>query len=102
MYDFFLCGGKNDSGRKSCSTEAIVLELSEGIPKNYGSHLFFDNWFSTFDVMLSPKPSGIATAATFRTSCLKYCPLVTDRELKSQGQDSHDYRTDVTIQGSML
>ena len=43
--------------------------------------------------MLSLKAPGIAAAATFRTNNLKKCPLATDRELKSLGRGSYDYRT---------
>ena len=51
-YDFLLYGGKHSIGRSACSAESIVLKLSERIPKNKGCRLFFDNWFSTFDLML--------------------------------------------------
>ena len=44
--------------------------------------------------MLSLKAPGIAATATFRTNHLKNCPLATDRELKSLGRRSYDYRTD--------
>ena len=51
-YDFLLYGGKHSIGRSACSAESIVLKLSKRIPKNKGCCLFFDNWFSTFDLML--------------------------------------------------
>ena len=90
IYDFFLCGGKNSTGGNSCSTESIVLKLSERIPKNEGYRLFFDNWFSPFN-LLQLKSSGIFTKAIFCTNRLKRCPLASDKELKKEGRGSYDY-----------
>ena len=52
IYHFFLYSGKNSTSRNSCYAEAIVLRPLKGIPKNEGYRLFFDNWFSIFDVIL--------------------------------------------------
>ena len=67
---------------------SIVFKLSERIPKNKGYRLFFDNWFSTCNLMLQLKSSGIFTTATFRTNHLKGCPLTSDKELKKEGHGS--------------
>ena len=58
IYDFFLYQGKNSAGVNSCSADAIVLKLSEGIPRNQGFRFFFDNWFSTLDLMVQFKSKG--------------------------------------------
>ena len=87
--------GKNSIGRNSYSAESIILKLSERIPKNKGYCLFLDNWFSTFDLMLQLKSSGISATATFHTNCLKGCPFASDKELKKEGRGSYDYRTNV-------
>ena len=65
------------------------------MPKNKGYGLFFDNWFSTFELMLQLKSSGIYKTATFRTKRLKGCPLISDKEFKKEGRESYGYRTDV-------
>ena len=67
---------------------SIVFKLSERIPKNKGYRLFFDNWFSTCNLMLQLKSSGIFTTATFRTNHLKGCPLTSDKELKKEEHGS--------------
>ena len=54
---------------------SIILKLSERIQKNKGYRLFFDTWFSTCNLMLQLKSSGIFTTATFLTKHLKGCPL---------------------------
>ena len=39
-YDFFLYGGKSSIGGNPCGAFAIVLKLSEGIPRNLGFTAF--------------------------------------------------------------
>ena len=95
IYDFFLYSGKHSTGGESCSAEAIVLKLSEGIPKHQNHLLFFDNWFSTMNLMLLLKSEGIFTTATFRANRLNGCPLSADKDLKKEGHGAFVYRTDV-------
>ena len=86
IYDFFLYGGKNSTGGNSCSADAIVLKLSEGIPRNQGFRLFFDNWFSTLDLMVQLKSIGILSTATFRTNRLKGCLIYCFRQGIEKGR----------------
>ena len=58
IYDFFLRRGKNSTGGNSFSAGAIVLKLSDRIPRNQGFRIFFDNWFSTLDLMVQLKAMG--------------------------------------------
>jgi len=95
IYNIFLYGGKRSNDRKPQSAANIVLALSKEIPKKEGYQLYFDNWFSTFEVMLTLKSSKIFTTATFRSSRLQGCPLESDKDLKKQGPGSFEYRTDV-------
>ena len=41
------------------------------------------------------KSFGIFSTATFRTNRLSGCPLPTEKDLKKQGRELFDYRTDV-------
>ena len=95
IYDFLLYGGKNSTGGNSCSADAIVLKLSEGISQNQGFRLFFDKWFSTLDLIVQLKSIGILSTATFRTNFLKGCPIASGKELKKEGRGSYDYGSDV-------
>ena len=94
IYDFFIYGGKNNNGGNPLTAKDIVLKLSKDTPKNEGFQLYFDNWFSTMELMFALKSFGIFSSATFRTNCLNGCPLSTEKELKKQGCGSFDYRTD--------
>ena len=94
IYDFFIYGGKNDNGGNPLTAKDIVLKLSKYIRKNEGFQLYFDNWFSTMELMLALKSLGIFSTATFRTNRLNGFPLPTENELKKQGRGLFDYRTD--------
>ena len=94
IYDFFIYGGKNNNGGNPLTAKDIVLKLSKDIPKNEGFQLYFDNWFSTMELMFALKSFGIFSTATFRTNRLNGCPLSTEKELKKQDRGSFDYRTD--------
>ena len=95
IYDFFLYGCKNSAGGSSCIADATVFKLSEGLPRNQGFRLFFNNGFSTLDLMVQLKSIRILSTATFRTNRLKVCLIASDKELKKEGRGSYDYRSDV-------
>ena len=94
IYDFFLYCGAKSSGRENCSAENVVLRLAEQIPKNLNFKLCFDNWFCTLSLCLKLKEIGILTTATIRTNRIAKCPLLSEKDLKKQGQGSFSYKID--------
>ena len=66
IYDFFMCGGKHSASAKKCGAAEFVIRLVEQLPKNQNYLLFFDNWFSTFLLLINLHSMGILTTATFR------------------------------------
>lgn len=95
VYDFFMYGGKHSAGAEKCGAEESVLRLAEELPKHQNYQLFFDNWFSTLPLMIKLHSMGILTSATFRSNRLSGCPLATDKDLKTSGRGSSDYRIDL-------
>ena len=71
-----------------------VLQLVQNIPKHQNYQVFFDNWFSTFPLLLKLQSMGMLATATFRMNRLTGCPLMSDKDLK-KGRGSFDYRTDM-------
>ena len=71
-----------------------VLQLVQNIPKYQNYQVFFDNWFSTFPLLLKLQSMGMLATATFRMNRLTGCPLMSDKDLK-KGRGSFDYRTDM-------
>ena len=52
IYAFFMYGGKHSAGADKCAAENLVLRLVQNIPKHQNYQEFFDNWFSTFPLLL--------------------------------------------------
>ena len=94
IYDFFLYAGSKSAGTEKCGVEDVVMRLLEEVPRHKGYRILFDNWFSTLRLMTRLKSEGILATATFRTNRIGNCPLSSDKELRSQGRGSYDYKTD--------
>jgi hypothetical protein len=100
MYDFYIYAGKdemletNKDGAKLSKSAQVVANLCQSLPTNAGHKLFFDNWFSTLDLMLYLQQKGVLACGTMRVNRLKKCPLKKTKELESDGRGSVDYRSD--------
>ena len=70
------------------------MRLIKHLPKKQYYTLSFDNWFSTFPLLLKLKNFGIITCATIRSNRIANCSLDTDKELKKSGCGSSSYRVD--------
>lgn len=98
MYDFYLYAGKeNDDnpefqGLQKCAQ--VVAKLCKDLPRNVGHKVFFDNWFSTLELMLYLKNEGLLAVGTIRANRLHNCPLIANKDLEKEGRGSMDYRTD--------
>ena len=98
MYDFYLYAGKeNDDnpdfqGLQKCAQ--VVAKLCKDLPRNVGHKVFFDNWFSTLELILYLKNEGLLAAGTIRANRLHNCPLKANKDIEKEGRGSMDYRTD--------
>lgn len=97
MYDFYVYDGRDISApgfnhlQKSAQ---VVAKLSLHLPNHVGHKLFFDNWFTTLDLMLYLKRIGIKAVGTVRTNRIHGCPLEDAKVFKSKDRGHSDYRTD--------
>ena len=76
---------ENEEGTKLSKSAQVVAKLCESLPTNAGHKLFFDNSFSTLDLMLYLQQKGILACGTIRVNRLKKCPLKKTKELQSNG-----------------
>ena len=95
IYDFLIYGGKHSAGADKCGAENSVLRLVQSIPKHQNQQVFFDDWFSTFPLLLKLHSTGILATATFRMNRLAGYPLMSNKDLKKEGCRSFDYQTDM-------
>ena len=92
IYDLFMYRGKHSAGAEQCGAVESVLHLAKELPKHKNFRVYFDNWFSTLPLLIKLHSSGILATATFRSIGMGLCPLMSDKDSKSEGRGSFDYR----------
>ena len=85
----------SSAGAKKCEVVESVLRFTEQLPKDQNYRLFFDNWFSTFPLLINLYSMGILATATSRSNRIPGCPLMADKDSKSSGQRSFSYHVDL-------
>ena len=102
VYDFFMYGGKHSAGAEKCGAEESVIRLVDEIPRDQNYQVFFDNWFSTLPLIIRLHAMGILATATFRANRIGGCPFISDKDLKSNGRGSFDFRIDLNSPVRMI
>ncbi|XP_046389336.1 piggyBac transposable element-derived protein 3-like [Ischnura elegans] len=97
VYNFKVYVGKGTiaSTSKLGVSGDIVLELLNTVPKNKNFKIFFDNWFSSYHLMLALKNYGFLAVGTAKVCRLAGCQFETEKELKKAGRGSYDCRSDI-------
>ena len=91
----FMYGRKHSAGAERCDVEESVLCLVEELPKHKNFHVYFGNWFSTLLLLIKLHSFGILATAMLRSNIIGLCLLMCDKDLKSEGRGSFDYRIDL-------
>ncbi|XP_063878299.1 piggyBac transposable element-derived protein 2-like isoform X1 [Scylla paramamosain] len=76
----------------------IVLRLTSIVQVNMSHLLFFDNWFSSLDLVIELHKKGIYTLGTVRQNRLKGCRLIDDKRMKKLGRGTYDEKS-ATVEG---
>ena len=97
IYDFMIYTGKamNLPGDLGVAGN-VVMKLVKNLPPNMNFKVYFDNWFSSIDLLCLLKKKSIWSVVTIRSNRLKGCMLQTDKDLKKCGRGSIDYRCEDT------
>ena len=62
---------------------------------NSASHeVFFDNFFTSFNLLVNLKEKGFYAPGTIRECRIKRCPLRSSKEMKKEEPATYDYRFD--------
>lgn len=93
-YDFLIyqgvSTGLNEQNLKKFGLgAAVILHLSQCITKP-GHKLYFDNYFSSYQLLQVLKSQKILAAGTVRVNRFSKPPLLEDKQLKEMGRGSHD------------
>ena len=93
-YDFLIYQGSStefneETLKKYGLGAATVLHLSQRI-SNEGHKLYFDNYFSSYQLLQTLKSKKIFAAGTVRVNRFYKPPLLEDKSLKHTGRGSYD------------
>ena len=68
----------------------VVVNLTENLAQ--GSYVFFDNYFSSPDLLAELSKRGVHATSTLRVDRRRKCPLMSRKELLKKGRGSYDFR----------
>jgi hypothetical protein len=96
------CGAKFKSTDepKSKSTlplgSQVVLDLLEKVNEPSSHIIFFDNYFTSYDLISTLRKSGFRATGTLRENRSKKCPLLSTKEMKKKDRGYFEYVFDKT------
>lgn len=94
MYDFEVYTGKSMKipGILGISGN-IVLWLLRNLEDHKNLKVYFDNWFTSVDLVKLLKDSGFWVVASIRQNRLSGCQLASDKKLKDNGRGTYDHKS---------
>lgn len=92
-YDFDLYAGKQsdkvpENNPNLGTSSNVVLRLTESVPTHLNYKIFFDNWFTSVDLMVCMHNKGILPLGTVRSNRLGGAKLPTKKEMSREGRGS--------------
>uniref|UniRef100_A0A0L8HE04 PiggyBac transposable element-derived protein domain-containing protein n=1 Tax=Octopus bimaculoides TaxID=37653 RepID=A0A0L8HE04_OCTBM len=99
MHAFDLYTGKRDSPNKTENAFGlggnIVLDLIDvvGVPGNTGFKIFFDNYFTSIQLMEKLFEKGICASGTCRENRTARCPFKMKTEMKACPRGTADFKS---------
>ncbi|KAG1955331.1 hypothetical protein F2P79_008425 [Pimephales promelas] len=66
------------------------------VPKGLNYKCFFDNWFTSPELIVELKKMGILTVATINRNRLRGCTLKSDEELSKAGRGAYEVKYEKT------
>ena len=92
-YDFEVVGGKDAKGPPSNvellyefgESENVVLRLTSGLEKDVHK-IFFDNLFTSPEVMIQLRQQGILAVGTLRADRSRGCPMPAESAMRKEGR----------------
>lgn len=96
MYDFYVYAGKGEPDPESNLQKSaqVVSKLCKDLPSDMKHKIFFDNWFTTVELLHYLKSKGLLGVGTIRQNRIHNCPLKSTKDLEKEGRGAMDYRTD--------
>ncbi len=99
IYDFEIYTGKSANTSTDLGiTGDLVMRLCERIPKNKNYKVHFDKFFTSLGLLEQLKSNGIQAMGAIRQNGVEGAKklLLSEKELKSKGRGSYDWRVDAS------
>ena len=95
-YNFDLyCGSNVDEENKDLLVGSkIVLQMLKNVEDSKSHSVYFDNYFTGYDLLVHLRNLGFQATRTIRENRLKHCPIKSDKDLKKDKRGAYDYRFD--------
>ena len=95
-YNFEIYCGKQ-SDRKTPLGQYVVDKMLTPITNKNCHVVFFDNFFTSYQLMSDLASKGIRACGTVRENRIGHCPLRSSKEIQKQPRGTFDYRSDGTV-----
>ena len=86
-------GGK-ESNEVTPYSHHLVANFCIELPKHVRHEVFFDNWFTTLDLIIYLEKEGLLAVRKIRSNRLQGCPLLSNKGLQKSATDTSDYYVD--------
>lgn len=98
LYNFDTYCGKNEKTEGPLGVRVITSLISSIPPDQYEKHeLFFDNFFTSHEIMCHLRKLKIKATGTIRENRTQKCPLISSKQMiKENDRGYYDYRFDQT------
>ena len=104
LYDFEVYTGKQPDNKEFGKVGAVVTRLVEHLPKHVGHKIYFDNLFTSLNLVQHLKSEGIWSLGTVRSNRLEGADklLYSKKDLEGEGRGSSDYCVDANSNTMVL
>ena len=90
--------GRTDQNEVGPLGSRVVLKLLQVCKNPENHHIFMDNFFTSYDLLVQLKAKNFKATGTVRENRLKHCPLIETKMMKKKERGSYDYRSDGKIE----
>lgn len=97
-YQVTVYEGKTEKSCKEPLGTRVVMECLKICDSPSSHHIYFDNFFTSYDLVAKLKTLGYRATGTIRQNRMRGCPLKTDVTMKKTERGSYDYRSDGDIE----
>lgn len=90
--------GSNQSSSKEPLGTRVINDCISVCSHPENHHYYFDNFFTSYDIILNLKKKGIRATGTIRQNRMKNCPILSQNEMKKKARGYYDFRSDGDVE----